>query len=111
MYLVPKKEQFSPKITKNAQTNSFPQADKTGSTYIGQLNQTKIEDGGLQKIISTCDKASNELESVNITPDFPNNQTFKKIDNAIDRMESIEDENDAANDAKGVEDGPEKKWL
>ena len=109
MYLVPKKEQFSPKITKNAQTNSFPQAGKTGSTYIGQLNQTKIEDGGLQKIISTCDKASNELESVNITPDFPNNQTFKKIDNAIDRMESIEDENDAANDAKGAEDGPEKK--
>ena len=68
MYLVPKKEHHHSKLPKNVQ-RGLAQSSKVGPTYIGQLNQTKIEDGCLQKIINTCDRVSNELENVDTQPE------------------------------------------
>ena len=61
------------------------------STCVNQLNQTKVEDGGRQTIINTCNQNSepdNKELDVNTVIDFPDDQTFNNINNKSQELNS-----------------------
>lgn len=105
MYLVPKNEleNMKERISKEQiRENKSSIPGKCNGTVINQLNQTKVLDGGMQKIFSSCDKASTSDE-VNKSVIDESFQASSFLDDGKDDGKVYSEENEPQTNNKGEE--------